>query len=89
MNSLNDIDIKLSSNNNFPNKCKTINDNQGINNNNKSNINPLRIKDIVISKINNESSNVSNNNKIDDDDDNNNNNNNKNNNNNNNKIVTV
>ena len=65
MNSLNDI--KLSSNNNFLNKCKTINDNQGINNNDKSNINPLRIKDKVISKVNNESSNVSNNNKINDD----------------------
>ena len=78
MNSLNDI--KLSSNNNFLNKCKTINDNQGINNNDKSNINPLRIKDKVISKVNNESSNVSNNNKINDDNNNNSNNNNDNNN---------
>ena len=79
MNSLNDI--KLSSNNNFLNKCKTINDNQGINNNDKSNINPLRIKDKVISKVNNESSNVSNNNKINDDNNNNSNNNNNDNNN--------
>ena len=44
INKLNDINIKLSSNNEFPNKCKTINDNLGINNN-KSNNNPLKITD--------------------------------------------
>ena len=43
---------KLSSNNNVPNKCKTNNDNLGINNN-KSHNNPLKIKDNeVISKVN-------------------------------------
>ena len=89
INNLNDLNIKLSSNNNFPNKCKTINYILGINNNNnKSNNNPLKIKDNkVVSKVNNNSSNVSNNNKINDDDDDNNNGNidNNNNNNNNNK----
>ena len=58
-----------------------INDNLGINDN-KSNNNPLKIKDNkVISKVNNDSSNVNNNNKINDDDDDDNNNNNNNNNN--------
>ena len=78
INKLNDLNIKLSSNNNFPNKCKTINYILGINNNNnnnnKSNNNPLKIKDNkVVSKVNNNSSNVSNNNKINDDYDDNNN----------------
>ena len=64
INILNDINIKLSSNNNFLKKSKTINDNLGINNN-KNNNNPLKIKDNkVISKVSNDSSNVSNNNKI-------------------------
>ena len=76
INKLNDLNVKHSSNNNFPNKCKTINDNLDINNNNKSNNSPLKIKDNkAVSKANNDSSNVSNNNKINDDDDNNNNNN--------------
>ena len=45
INKLNDLNVKHSSNNNFPNKCKTINDNLDINNNNKSNNSPLKIKD--------------------------------------------
>ena len=74
INKLNDLNVKHSSNNNFPNKCKTINDNLDINNNNKSNNSPLKIKDNkAVSKVNNDSSNVSNNNKINDDDNNNNN----------------
>ena len=78
INKLNDMNIKLSSNNNFPSKCKTINDNQGINNI-KSKNNPLKIKgNKVISKVNNDKFNVSNSNKIND---NNNSDNNKNNNN--------
>ena len=64
INKLNDINIKLSSTNNSPNKCKTNDDNLGINNN-KSHNSLLKIKDNkVISKFNNGSSNVSNNNKI-------------------------
>ena len=79
INKLNDLNIKLSSNNNFPNKCKTINDNLGINSNNKNNNSPLKIKDNkAVSKVNNDSSNVGNNNKINDDNKNNNNNNNNN-----------
>ena len=74
INKLNDLNVKHSSNSNFPNKCKTINDNLDINNNNKSNNSPLKIKDNkAVSKVNNDSSNVSNNNKINDDDNNNNN----------------
>ena len=70
-----DINIKLSSNNNFPNKCKTINDNLGINDN-KSNNSPLKIKDNkLISKVDNDSSNINNNNKINDNNNKNNNNN--------------
>ena len=88
INKLNYIYIKVSSNNNFPKKCKTSNYNLGMNSN-KSHNNTLKIKDNkVISKVNNDSSNVSNNNKINDDNSNNNDNNNdknnKNNNNNNN-----
>ena len=80
---LNDINIKLSSNNNAPNKRKTNNDNLGINNN-KSHNNPLKIKDNeVINKVNNDSSNFSNNNKTND------NNNNSNNNDDNNKTIII
>ena len=96
INKLNDINAKLSSDNSFPNKCKTINGNLGVNNN-KGNSNPLKIKDNkVISKVNNDCSNVSNNNKINDNNNgnsnndknnNNNSNNNDNNNNNNNDYI--
>ena len=95
INKLNDINTKLSSDNSFPNKCKTINGNLGVNNN-KGNSNPLKIKDNkVISKVNNDCSNVSNNNKINDnnngnsnnDKNNNNNSNNNDNNNNNNDYI--
>ena len=66
INKLDDINIKHSSHNNSPNKCKTNNDNLGIHNN-KSHNNPLKIKDNkVISKVNNDNSTVSNNNKIND-----------------------
>ena len=59
INKLNDINIKLSSNNNSPFKCKTNNDNLGINNN-KSHNNTFKIKDTkVISKVNNDSGSVS------------------------------
>ena len=81
---LNDINVKLSSNNNAPNKRKTNNDNLGINNN-KSHNNPLKIKDNeVINKVNNDSSNFSNNNETND-----NNNNNSNNNDDNNKTIII
>ena len=60
------MNIKLSSNNNLPSKCKTINDNQGINNI-ESKKNPLKIKgNKVITKVNNDKCNVSNSNKIND-----------------------
>ena len=63
INKLNDINIKISSNNNSPNKFKTNKDNLGINNN------PLKIKsNKVISKVNTDSSHVSNINKINDND---------------------
>ena len=59
---LNDINIKLSSNNNSPNKCNANNNNLVINNN-KSHNNPLKIKDnIIISKVNNDN-NYNNNNR--------------------------
>ena len=45
INKLNDINIKLFFNNNFPNKCKTVNDNLDIVN--KINNNPIKIKVII------------------------------------------
>ena len=88
INKLNDINIKLSYNNNSPNKCKATNANFGISSN-KSNNNPIKIKDNkVITKFNNDGSNVSN--KINDNNNNTNNcNNNYNNNNDNNNSDTT